>query len=62
MIEKTFQIIKKIIFSALVLYGYNVIMSQFGLMIPINIITVMTLTILGLPSLFGLIVILLILF
>lgn len=62
MLKKIFTFLKKIIFSAFVLYGYNLIMAPLSLMVPINIVTVLVVTLLGLPSLFGFIVILLVLF
>lgn len=62
MIKKLFSFLKKLIFSAFLLYGYNLIMAPLSLMVPINLITVFTLTLLGLPALFGFIVILLVLF
>lgn len=57
MIKKIFNIIKKIILSSFLLYGYNLISVSFGIIIPINVITVLILTILGYPSLFSLILI-----
>ncbi|NLL44332.1 MAG: hypothetical protein GX247_01520 [Mollicutes bacterium] len=62
MLKKIFYFIKKMIFSAFLLYGYNLIASPLGLIIPINIVTVLLLTILGIPALFSLIVILLLVF
>lgn len=40
------------------LYSFNVAVSSIGFNIPINLFTVSCLTILGVPALFGLIVIL----
>ncbi|MBE6159481.1 MAG: hypothetical protein E7157_00315 [Lactobacillales bacterium] len=57
MLKKIFNTIKKIILSSFLLYGYNLIAVSFGIIIPINIITVGILTILGYPSLFSLILI-----
>lgn len=57
MLKKVFNTIKKIILSSFLLYGYNLIAVSFGIIIPINIITVGILTILGYPSLFSLILI-----
>lgn len=62
MFHKLFSFIKRIIFSAFVLYGYNLVMAPLSLMVPINIITVLTLSILGFPALLGFIVLLLVLF
>ena len=58
MLKKILNIFKKIVISAFILYGYNLIASPLSLMVPINLITVSILTILGLPSLFALIIIL----
>ena len=60
MLKKIFKFFKKIIVSSFVLYSYNLISAPLNLIIPINIFTISTLTLLGLPSLFALIAILLI--
>lgn len=52
---KIMEYMKKIIFSAFLLYGYNIIASNFNLVIPINVVTVLLLTILGAPGLFALV-------
>jgi hypothetical protein len=62
MVKKIFSFIRKIIFSAFLLYGYNLIAAPLGFIIPINIITVLLLTILGMPALFSLIIILVLVF
>lgn len=49
------MIIKRIVMSYLILYGFNLIAVNFNMVIPINIITVSTVTILGVPALIGLI-------
>ncbi len=58
MLKKIFSIIKRIIVSSFVLYGYNLIVGPLNMVIPINIITVGLLTIFGVPALVGLITIL----
>lgn len=60
--KKIFKIIRRIVFSILLLYGYNLIMSPLNLMVPINIITVSIITLLGSSALLGFIAILLIMF
>lgn len=45
MIKTILKIIKKIILSILVLYGYNLATQSFNLNIPINIYTVLLITI-----------------
>jgi len=61
-INKIINILKKIIISAFVLYGYNVMASPLNIIIPINIVTVGLLTILGIPAIFSLIVIYIVIF
>jgi len=53
--DKLVETIKRIVFSAFLLYGYNLIAVNFNLLIPINVITVLFVTILGAPGLFALI-------
>ena len=62
MIKKLFNILKKIIISAFILYGYNLIVTPINLTIPINLITVGLLTLFGIPALFALIIVLIIIF
>ncbi len=62
MLKHILNLFKRIIVSAFILYGYNLIASPLDLIIPINIFTVGILTILGIPALFSLIVILLVVF
>lgn len=53
--KKIAVVLKKIILSAFILYGYNLIAIKFNLTIPINIITVSSVSILGFPILFVLV-------
>ncbi len=53
--KKIAVVLKKIILSAFILYGYNLIAVKFNLTIPINIITVSSVSILGFPILFVLV-------
>ena len=62
MLKRIFNIIKKIVVCAFILYGYNLLVGPLNLSIPINIITVFLLTLFGIPALVSLIVILLIVF
>lgn len=62
MLKKIFVLIKRIIVSAFLLYGYNLIVAPLNLMIPINIITLTLLTIFGIPALLSLIIILVLIF
>lgn len=62
MLKNLCLLVKRIIVSAFILYGYNLIVTPLNLTIPINIITVSLLTIFGIPALLSLIVILVLLF
>lgn len=62
MLKKIFKIIRRVVFTVFLLYGYNLIMSPLNLMIPINLITVGFISILGSGALLGFIAILLIVF
>ena len=55
MLKNIIKILKRIIISSFLLYGYNLIVQPIGLSIPINIITVSVLTVLGVPALLALI-------
>lgn len=62
MIKKFFQFFKRIIVSGFVLYGFNLIVAPLNIMIPLNMITVLALSILGLPALFSFLIILLLIY
>lgn len=62
MIKKLYSLLKKIVISAFILYGYNLIVTPLNLIIPINIITILLLTLFGIPALFALIIILIVIF
>lgn len=49
------KIMKKLILAALLIYAYNVIATPLNTTIPINAFTVLFVTILGIPSMFALI-------
>lgn len=55
MLKIILKILKRIIISSFLLYGYNLIVQPMGITIPINVITVSLLTILGVPALMALI-------
>lgn len=57
MIKKVFRFIKKLIFSSFLLYGYNMLALPINIIVPINPITILATTILGIPALFVLILI-----
>lgn len=49
------KVVKKITFSFVVLYGLNVMVSSMNIFIPINIFTLLTVSLLGVPGLLSLI-------
>ena len=53
--KKIFSIFKRIIFSFVILYGFNTIGVNFNIIIPFNIITLSLITVLGFPALFSLV-------
>jgi len=61
MLGKLFKILKRTIVSFFMLYGYNIIVPSTAI-IPINIITIILITIFGLPALLILIIIRLIVY
>ena len=60
--KRIFAIFKRIILSFIILYGFNTIGSNFNLIVPINIITLILITLLGFPALFSLILLLVVVF
>lgn len=55
--KKIFSVVKKIVFYSFLLYGYNLLAQPLKIIVPINLITVGSLTIFGVPALFSLIAI-----
>lgn len=51
--DKFFYIIKKIIFSILVIYAYNVIFFPMENLIPMNLFTISIILLLGFPGVIG---------
>ncbi len=49
------KILKKVVISIMFLYGYNLIMQSFNLNIPINIITVLILSLFDTTGFLGLV-------
>ena len=45
------KVIKKIIFSILIIYGLDVILSGFNIIVPLNIYTIGIVSLLGFPGL-----------
>ena len=52
--KKILNLLKRVVLSFIILYGYNLIASNFNMVIPINIITVGVVALLGVPSLVAL--------
>lgn len=57
MIKKILNVLKKVILSSFLLFGYNLLASPLNIIIPINFINIGAITILGFPALFALILI-----
>lgn len=55
MLKKIFQVLKKIVFSMLLIYGYNLIAVPLGILVPLNILTILYVSIFGVPALLSLI-------
>jgi len=56
MLKKILEKLKKIVLAPFLIYLYNLIASPLGLIIPINIATVLIVGILGMPGLITLLV------
>lgn len=56
------KIIKRFITGIFMLYGFNLIASSLGLIIPINLITIVLVGVMGLPVLLGLVLFLVLIF
>ena len=53
--NKIIILVKRIIFSTFLIYGYNMIAVNFQLVVPINTITISLVTFLGAPGLLALV-------
>lgn len=60
--KKVYTLFKKAVFGFFFLYGFNVIASPLNLLIPINFFTISLFALLGIPSVFALLIIKLFLF
>ena len=58
MIKKIFRLVKKIVFSFLLIYSYNLIAAPINVVIPMNMITILYTTFLGIPAFLSIIVLL----
>lgn len=55
MIKMIIDVLKKIVIGFFILYGFNLLVSSINIFIPINVITVGTVAVLGIPGLLSLI-------
>lgn len=62
MLKKFFGLFKRILFYVLLLYSFNLVAAPMGIIVPINLITVSSLVILGVPALFSYILIIVLMF
>lgn len=53
--EKVVAVFKKVSFAFLILYGFNLIVSSVDIFLPINFISVGTVSVLGIPGLLSLV-------
>lgn len=53
--KKIVGIVKKIVISGFLLYGYNLIAVNFNMILPINFITLFSVAFLGSPALIALV-------
>ncbi len=53
--KKLVECFKRIVISGFILYCYNLIAVNFNMILPINIITLLSITFLGTPALFALV-------
>ena len=60
MIKKLVIVIRKVCTSIFILYGLNFILNSIHIVIPINVISILVVTLLGFPGLFSLILMFLI--
>jgi len=56
MAKKIIKIIRKLCLAFVMLYGLNLILSAVDIFIPINIVTLVLVTLLGTPGILGLVV------
>lgn len=62
MLKIVLKVVKRIVFSSFLLYGYNLLVNPLNLMVPINVITVSALSIFGVPALISFIFVYLVVF
>ncbi len=53
--KKIIELFKKVVVSGFLLYGYNLIAVNFNMILPINLVTLLSITLLGTPALIALV-------
>ena len=48
--------VKKLVIAICMIYTFDLIVSSVGIFIPINVVTILSVTFLGLPAMFGLLI------
>jgi len=49
-------VVKRLVMSLCMLYAFDVIVSSAGVIVPINIVSIIFVSVLGMPGIFGLLV------
>lgn len=49
-------VIKRLVMALCMLYAFDVIVSSAGVLVPINIVTIIFVSVVGMPGIFGLLV------
>ena len=62
MINKLLKLVKKVVMAIALLYSFNLLLSSLNILVPINYISIGTVSLLGIPGLLSLIAIRLIIF
>lgn len=62
MIKRIFKVVKKVVVAIALLYSFNLLVSSMDILIPINYISVGTVSLLGIPGLLSLLTLHLIIF
>ena len=49
-------VVKRLVMALCLMYAFDLITSSVGVMVPINVVTIIFVTLLGIPALIGLVV------
>ena len=52
-LDNVFFLVKKFIYSILVIYAFNMIIYPVGIIIPMNLFTIITIMLCGFPAIIG---------